>query len=127
MANVDQPGCEIEVMPDGGRRFHFAEPELSWIRISYQTTLRFGEAHLEIECPFTLKIGDTVHRLDPEDQQGLGPIIGIYPDSIVEAAMAPDGTLTASFAGGAQLTVPPDPDYEAWSVNGFFCMPGGFH
>lgn len=41
----------------------------------------------------------------------------------------PDGTLLLNFAGGASVAVPPDVNYEAWSVIGpgnalVVCMPG---
>jgi len=110
---VTWPGVEIQELPDGGRVFEVAEPDLSWIRVDHQTSLQFGDAELVIECPFALRTGDTVIQLDPNDREGLGPLLALYPDSLVHLMMAPDGTLEAAFSSGAALTVPPDPRFEA--------------
>jgi hypothetical protein len=120
------PGCEIRELPDGSRSFEVVEPGLNWIRIDYQTRLQFGVAELAIESPFSLRVGDTVLNLDPNDRRGLGPLLALYPDSLTHLTMAPDGTLEAAFASGAVLTVLPDPRFEAWSIGGFWCPPGGF-
>lgn len=119
------PGVEIQELPDGGRVFEVAGPDLSWIRVDHQTRLQFGEAELVIECPFSLRSGDTVIQLDPNDREGLGPLLALYPDSLADLTMAPDGTLKAAFSSGAVLTVPPDHRFEAWSIGGFWCPPGG--
>ena|ERR1700722_13684007 len=120
------PGCEIRELPDGGREFILAEPKLSFIRIDMQTRLQFGEAQLEIECPFTLTTGVDSFHLDPNDRHALGPLVGLYPDEIIRMTMRHDGTLDALFASGSALTVSPHPKYEAWNVGGFWCPPGGF-
>jgi Family of unknown function (DUF6188) len=78
-----------------------------------------------IERPFSLRIGNTVIQLDPNDREGLGPLLALYSDSLARLTMAPDGTLEAVFSKGAAVTVPPDPHFEAWSIGGFWCPPGG--
>jgi hypothetical protein len=119
-------GCEIRESPDGGREFQLADPVLSWIRVDHQSRLQFGKAELVIECPFTLRVGGAQHDLDPKNRDALGPLLGLYPDTAETLTMTPDGTLTAVFASGSSLTVPPDPRYEAWNICGFWCPPGGF-
>jgi hypothetical protein len=120
------PGCEIRELPDGGREFILDEPRLGFIRISVQSRLQFGDAHLEIEQPFTLTTKGGTFQLDPEDRAALGPLLSLYPDEIARVAMRPDGTLDATFASGSTLVVRPHPKYEAWSIGGFWCPPGGF-
>jgi hypothetical protein len=113
-------------MPDGSRVFEVAEPSLSWIRIDYQTRLQFGEAELVVEGPFRLRVGGRECLLDPNDRGALGPLVGLYPDTLMRLTMAPDGTLEATFASGAVVSVPPHPRFESWSIGGFWCPPGGF-
>lgn len=120
------PGVEVHLLPDGGRRFELADSTLAWVRVDYQVRLQFGKAELVIETSFTLTAEGSVHHLDPDDRAGLGPILGIYPDAMAALSMTPDGTLHGSFESGAQLVVPPSPSYEAWSIGGFWCVPGGF-
>jgi hypothetical protein len=120
------PGCEIRTLPDGGRDFILAQPRLTFIRIDMQSRLQFGEAQLEIECPFTLTTTDNFFQLDPQDRGALGPLLSLYPDEIVRLRMQPDGTLDATFASGSALMVKPHPKYEAWNIAGFWCPPGGF-
>lgn len=119
-------GCEIRAQPDGGREFLLADPALSYIRIDGQSRLHFGKAELAIECPFTLQVGDTVHQLDPQDRASIGPLLTLYPDTITQLLMSSGGTLRATFASGALLTVEPHPRFEAWNICGFWCSPGGF-
>ncbi len=88
--------------------------------------LQFGDAELVIECPFVLRMAEAVFLLDPSHRAGLGPVLALYPNQLSRLAMAPDGSLEAEFASGATLQVVPDPRYEAWSIGGFSCPPGGF-
>jgi hypothetical protein len=120
------PGCDIRTLPDGGREFILTEPELSFIRIDMQSRLQFGQAELVIETPFTLTTTDGPYELDPADRAGLGSLLSLYPDLIVHLTMRRDGTLDATFASGSVLTVKPHQKYEAWSIAGFWCVPGGF-
>ncbi|HUS22465.1 MAG TPA: DUF6188 family protein, partial [Aeromicrobium sp.] len=58
-----------------------------------------------------------------------GAILMLYPDSLTGATVETDGTLELAFASGATITVPPNPHYEAWQVNGpngylVVCVPG---
>lgn len=106
------------------------EPDLTWIRVDHQTRLWFAAAEIVIECPFRLESGGVQHRLDPSDRGGLGPLLAVYPDRLVAGCADADGTLQLHFAGGAAITVPSHPDYEAWQVSQddgllLVCKPGG--
>lgn len=120
------PGCTVEKLPDGGIRFSLTEPEISWIRIDYQSRLQFGQAELVIETPFLLTTMEQRYQLNPNERIGLGPLTALYPDTATEVLMSRNGELSLTFASGATLTVPPDSRYEAWSLAGFACVPGGF-
>jgi hypothetical protein len=79
-----------------------------------------------IETPFDLTVDDQTFRLDPNERAGLGRFAGLYPDTAVDVLMSRNGELLVTFLSNARLVVPPDPRYEAWSLGGFWCAPGGF-
>jgi hypothetical protein len=110
-------GSAFERLPEGRIRFSLTESGISWIRIDYQCRIQFGEAEL---------VMDRSYQLDPNDRPGLGPFAALYPDTAVDILMSPDGELGMTFASGARLVVPPHPRFEAWSLGGFVCVPGGF-
>ena len=112
---------------DGERRFEADDPALTYVAVNFQTRLRFGRTEVVIESPFRLTVGDARHDLDPNDRSGLGPLLAVYPDILDRISMSSRGTLTLTFVSGASLTVEPDDHYEAWSVDDFFCPPGGFN
>lgn len=64
-------------------------------------------------------------RANPDEA---GAVLRLLHDRVVGAA-AVDGVLRLSFAGGAELTAPPDESYESWTIAAdgrvFQCMPGG--
>jgi hypothetical protein len=106
-----------------------APRELSFIRIDHQARLQFDDTEIVIEGEFSLEIDGVVRDLDPEEREKLGPFLGLYPDTLTAAAIDPDGTLRLSFGRGPKVTVPPDPRYEPWQINGpgtalIVCMPG---
>jgi hypothetical protein len=103
--------------------------ELTFIRIDHQTRLQFGPIEVVIETPFGLGIRDTAMVLDPAERSTLGPLLGLYPDSLATASVDDSATLSLTFASGASITVRQDPRYEAWQVNGpdnylVVCTPG---
>lgn len=106
------------------------EPELTYIRVSHQTRLQFGQTEVVIESPFELRVAGVRHALDPGERAGLGPLLAVYPDVLGTAAVDSDGTLRLLFASGSSLVVPPDDHYEAWQIEGpgtrlVLCTPGG--
>jgi hypothetical protein len=123
---TSSPGCVIERLADGTIRFSLTDPQISWLRIDYQARIQFGQAELVIETPFTLTVRGRSNRLDPNDRAGLGPFTALYPDTAADILMARNGDLGMTFASGTRLNVPPHPQYEAWSLGGFSCVPGGF-
>jgi hypothetical protein len=103
--------------------------DLTYLRINHQARLQFGEAEVVIESPFVVQEGDLELTLDPGERRALGPFLGLYPNTLVEASVDAQATLRLSFSSGAVVTVPPDPHYEAWQVSGpgkslVVCMPG---
>jgi len=120
------PGSAFERLPNGGIRFTLTESGISWIRIDYQCRIQFGEAELVIETPFELTAAGRSYQLDPNDRGGLGAFAALYPDTAADILMSPDGELGMTFVSGARLVVPPHPRFEAWSLGGFVCIPGGF-
>jgi hypothetical protein len=112
-----------------GWSFQITPPELVFIAVNFQTRLQFENSEIVIECPFELGLSGEVYRLDPADRDTLGPLLRLYPASLVSADSG-GGTLRLGFGNGATLLVPPDPRYEAWQINGpgnflFVCTPGG--
>jgi hypothetical protein len=123
---VKVPGFELERGADGSARFVADDPDLTWIRIDHQARLQVGLGEIEIESGFTLESDGAIHHLDPADRVGLGPFLALYPGTIEATTMSPSGELTIAFESGARITVAPNPMYEAWSISGFWCPPGGF-
>jgi hypothetical protein len=120
------------VMRDGeGWRFTLGEPELTFIRVDYQTRLQFGSTQVVIEQRFDLTANDVLHSLDPANRSELGPLLDIYPDLLAEATADRDRVLRLAFVSGAQIVVPPHERYEAWSIVGpgtglVVCTPGTY-
>jgi len=103
--------------------------ELAWVRIDHQTRLQFGDVEVVIEARFVLSVEGIDYPLNPADRGGLGILLRVYPDSLREGRVDPDGTLRLEFASGTSIAVPSDPQYEAWSIVGpgtalVVCIPG---
>ena len=116
-----QPGEDLSLRID--------DRDLAFIRIDFQTRLQFGATEVTIGCPFSLRRDGSEVNLDPEDRDSLGPILTLYPDSLRSASIDSGGTLRLEFVSGAEITVPQDPHYEAWVVQGpgeqlVVCTPG---
>ena len=82
-----------------------------------------------IECPFVLTVDGDIHRLDPEARIDLGPLLALYPTSLVTAYVSEEATLHLEFDGGATIVVPQDAQYEAWQIHDdrgwlLVCLPG---
>lgn len=107
----------------------FPEKDLSFIRIDHQTRLQFGPTEVVIESPFVLRTPTHEAQLDPGERGGLGILLELYPTAMVSASIDANATLDLSLANGYSISVPADPQYEAWQVNGpgtflVVCVPG---
>ena len=106
------------------------EADLTCICVNHETRFRFGATEVVVASGFRLVVEDREYDLDPSDRGLLGPVLTLYPGTLVQALVAPGGTLTLRFASGARIEVPADQHYEAWQVNGpgsrlIVCEPGG--
>lgn len=112
---------------DDAQELRVPNSEITFIRIDHQTRLQFGETEVVIETPFELRVGNVTHHLDPKRRDELGPLLALYPDTLDDAIVEPSACLILQFTSGACVTVPQDPDYEAWQVSGphylVVCMP----
>jgi hypothetical protein len=105
-----------------------AHVDLSFIRIDHATRLQFADVEIVIESPFRLTTAYDASWLD--ERIDLGPLLAIYPTTLVSAEIDRDLTLRLTFEGDTTIEVPADPQYESWSVVGpgsrlIVCMPGG--
>jgi hypothetical protein len=107
----------------GGVRFSLTEPQISWLRIDYQAQIQFGAAELVIETPFQLTVTDQSYPLDPNDRARLGPFTTLYPDTARDILLSIRGELGVTFESGSRLVVPPNPQYEKWSLGVLFVLP----
>jgi Family of unknown function (DUF6188) len=116
--SVDAPSLQLE------------GAELTSIRIDSQTHLTFGAAEVTIGTPFRITSGGVKHELDPETQSALGPLLAIYPTTVLSAGIDTHLTLRLEFTGGEVLEVAEDPSYESWEIRGpgsrlIVCPPAG--
>lgn len=103
--------------------------ELTFLRVDHQVRLQCGEIEVVIESPFVLRTGEHEYPLDPEERRGLGPLLGVYPNTLTSASVDDKATLRLTFTDETTITVPADPQYEAWQINGpgtflVVCVPG---
>lgn len=116
------------LLPYGGMHVH-------QVRVSYQLTLSLDNGALvDIESEAILMHaapdgGRVAARLEPE-RQDVAPALSLFLCTITSAVALKSGTLQMSFSDGAELTVEPHKQYEAWGATGpdglrFVAMPGG--
>lgn len=88
------------------------------LRLATNTAGRYDIAgNLRIEAAFTFTAaGITVQCHPGSDPVGLGPALSLFRQTITEATVAPNGALRLAFGNRATLDVPPDSDYEAWTL-----------
>ncbi|MGE3327609.1 MAG: DUF6188 family protein [Acidimicrobiia bacterium] len=111
------------VQPPPGVLDRVVGQDLTFVRVDHQTRLQFGDFEIVIEGPFRVTTSDgTDHRLDAALRASLGPVLDLFPDSLIAATVEADASLRLRLASGATLDVPADFEFEAWQVNG----PGGF-
>lgn len=75
-------------------------------------------AQLRIEAPFECGVEGATSFLTPgHDPVGLAPALGLLFHIVELATVDPAGVLEMTFSGPASLRVPPEPNYEAWTLN----------
>ena len=67
---------------------------------------------------FTLEVGGTSHRIDPEQPETVVPVLRLFGAVVVAAQASQKGSLELRFDGERVLRSEPHQDYEAWEVNG---------
>ncbi|MDQ1490676.1 MAG: hypothetical protein QOJ23_3190 [Actinomycetota bacterium] len=100
-----------------------------FIRIDHQARLQLDDVEVVIEGAFVIEADGLVEHLHPAERNKLGPLLALYPGRLDSASIDDDGTLRLRFDRGAEVTVPPDSDYEPWQIVGpgssmVVCMPG---
>jgi hypothetical protein len=115
---VDAPALQLE------------GADLTSIRIDSQTHLTFGATEVTIGTPFSITTGGATYALEPETPSSLGPLLAIYPATVLSAVIDSQLTLRLEFSGGDVLEVTEDPAYESWEVRGpgsrlIVCPPAG--
>lgn len=104
------------------------------IQLGYQVSLDFSDGHnVQIENDFA-HINKT-GKFDISLRNGISETdakqISLLRGSVVTTATVSDsGALELKFDDGSEITVQPDPDYDAWSFSGphgteIVCMVGG--
>ena len=107
--------------------------------VGYSVRLYFANGDPEQDRGSELLIGShfVVHqsnghseRLHAESApERLGPVLGLLNRTVMSAEVATDGRLRILFSETGEIEVPPDPNFEAWQIDGpdFFavCVPGG--
>lgn len=89
-----------------------------------------GETTLRIEGPFLIVANGISSIASVEHPETVGRAFSLLWTVAESATVADDGTLQVRFEGNHQLTVRPDPAYEAWEIIGpdgyhIVCKPGG--
>lgn len=86
---------------------------------------------LRIESTFELTTNTVRKSFDAAHAQSLCDVLSLCDRPVREAKAMDSGTLTLEI-GDSRLTVPPDPDYEAWEIAAneaaglrVVCSPGG--
>lgn len=88
-------------------------------------------AHLTIGTAFVYRDASGVaHAATPGPPQvDVAPALAVHTDLVVRATASAEGVLELEFESGGRITVPADPNYEAWLVTGpaglVVCGPGG--
>ena len=86
---------------------------------------------VRIEQRFELALPSGTVRFDPAgDPTMIGPALAVLHAAVNEVIAFENGRLVVSFADGRELCVPPNEDYEPWTLVGpdglrIVSMPGG--
>ena len=84
-----------------------------------------GSLEVRFGAPFTLvSARGGERRLDPEQTEGLAPVLALLRRPLQSVTITRDGTLSVEFGDGVVLRAEPDPRYEAWEVQGAGALEG---
>ena len=127
-SQLDVPGSDNTLsLPLAGR-------EVARLVLDYRLTLQFlggdDDLDLAIATPFAVVDEGRTDLVDPEQPESLGPALTLLRRVVESVIVREDGGLELAFTHGPRLSVPPDPNYEAWestSSSGakLVCLPGG--
>lgn len=116
------------VLPLEGRR-------ITRVLIDFRCVFEFwiagdDAASVTIERPFVVKSRSADVIITPENTTELAAILPLLGQVMSSAFAAADGALECNFEDGTQVSVRPDPDFEAWQVSleggaMVVSMPGG--
>jgi hypothetical protein len=115
------------------------DDEHHWVLLDHQVTaltvdpraLRLqtwsldGSTDVRVAAPFTLAVGGAAARtLDPIETLTLAPALALLRRRLASLTVTREGELTAAFADGGTLVVPPDRRAVAWEVQGGGALEG---
>lgn len=103
--------------------------ELDCLIVLNDVRLQFGDTLVVFGTPFMLTSVGWKGWLDPEERAALGPLLAIYPATLLRATVDEGLTLRLEFDTGARLEAPPYEQFEAWQIQGpgarrIVCPPG---
>lgn len=101
--------------------------------IEYTVRLQLSDVYFAvIKSPFTLSVdGELLSFVpDEDDDATFDPVRRLVGKTVRNAVVDDANHLKMCFTDGTYIDVPPDPDYEAWTVSGprgflVVSMPGG--
>lgn len=107
--------------------------ELSRIYVDHAVGLQFfveQATTVRIETPFKILDGPRELQVIVAQSSTLVHVLNLLHEQLLDANAQSDGTLRLVFANGVVIVVPPDPNYEAWTLEGpagylVVCRPGG--
>ena len=84
-----------------------------------------GSLEIRFGAPFTLvSARGGARRLDPEQTEGLAPVLGLLRRPLQSVTISRDGVLAVEFSDGVVLRAEPHPRHEAWEVQGAGTLEG---
>lgn len=97
--------------------------------VAYNENYERFEIRIETRFSYELPRG-TKGQADPADDAALRPLLELRHKVVNDVRVSQEGHLDIDFEDGSKIHVPPDPDYEGWSVSGpgrilIYGMPGG--
>jgi hypothetical protein len=104
--------------------------DLSSIEMDHATHFNFDNKRVSLEGTFRLIVGAATYEFDFDVRSTFGPLMAIYPATLLSATIDSDLTLRLEFDGGQIIETMQDPHYEAWQISGpearlIVCPPAG--